>query len=245
MKSIALYFILLLTSSIAEAREVQSTWIFVPDDSMSHEHPWRIIIYDDFSVLSHIYFFGCKRELGTNLKLKDSVIEIPTAKNESIKIHKEKDRLIFRQEHKDRLVIPGGHQDEAYDCVFLKNEEWNDRFEKAPSPPRNRKEALAVLNQILSQEDKDHLKGMKKEDLIKLHHGWGTGLRNGFDLWQDNSQIVKDYGGGHPDGVSMKLIEEYWATLQAGPKSQAKIGGAGQSSTRPESKPEAGTLQPR
>lgn len=222
---------------MAEAREVQSTWIFVPDDSMSDEHPWRIVIYDDSSVLSHFYFFGCKRELGTNLKLKDSVIEIPTAKNESIKIRKEKDRQVFRQEHKYRLVIPGGLQDEAYDCVFLKNEEWNERFEKAPSPPRNRKEALAVLNQILSQEDQDHLKGMKKSDLINLHHGWGTGLRNGFDLLQGDSQIVKDYGGGDPDSVSMKLIEEYWATLQAGPKSQTEFGGSPQSSTRAQPKP--------
>ena len=228
MKTIALHFILLFTFCIAEAREVQSTWIFVPEDSMTIEDPWRIIIYDDSSVVSHTYFFGCKREYGKELKLKDGVIEIPMAKGKSIKIRKEKDRLVFRREL----------EDEAYDCVFLKNKEWNERFEKAPSPPKNRKEALAALNQILSQKDRDHLKGMKKEDLITLHHGFGTGLRNGFGLWHGDSQIVKDCGGGHPDEVSMKLIEEFWATLQTEQKQQAEQDGAEQPATAPESKSE-------
>lgn len=230
MKTITLHFLLLLSFCTTQAREIQSTWIFVPNDIMSIEDPWRIVIYDDSSVVSQTYFFGCKREYGTDLKLQNGIIEIPTANGTTIKIRKEKDRLVCRREL----------QDEAYDCVFLENKEWNKRFEKAPSPPKNRKEAIAVLDQILPQEQKDHLKGMKKEDLIMLHHGFGTGLRNGFGLWHGDSQIVKDYGGGDPDDVSMKLIEEYWATLHAEPKLQTEQGGAGQPATRAESKREGG-----
>lgn len=53
---------------------------------------------------------------------------------------------------------------------------------------------------------------MKKEDLIFLHLGFGTGIRNRYGLWRGNEKLILSACGFrcHPDDASMKIIEALW-----------------------------------
>src|SRR6516162_4724274 len=54
------------------------------------------------------------------------------------------------------------------------------------------------------------IRAMAKSELILLHHGYGTGIRNQW-LWGNrNPELVKFFHGqgiDHPDDMSMVLIE--------------------------------------
>jgi len=76
MKKNLLVLLVTSFSLFAEAKDAVSTWIFVPTESQSIEEPWRIVIYDDDSVVSEKLFFGCKREYGSELTIQNGVIEI-------------------------------------------------------------------------------------------------------------------------------------------------------------------------
>ena len=68
----------------------------------------------------------------------------------------------------------------------------------------------------LSAEDRALVKSRRKEELIKFHHGWGTGIRNRYGLWESNSKLVQAACGKpcHPDEASMIIIEAVWQALQ-------------------------------
>ena len=68
----------------------------------------------------------------------------------------------------------------------------------------------------LSADDRARIKSTRKEHLIKFHHGWGTGIRNRYGLWGDNTKLLHAACGKpcHPDEASMIIIEAVWAALQ-------------------------------
>lgn len=53
---------------------------------------------------------------------------------------------------------------------------------------------------------------MKKEDLISLHLGFGTWIRNRYGLWRGNEKLILSACGFrcHPDDASMAIIEALW-----------------------------------
>lgn len=68
----------------------------------------------------------------------------------------------------------------------------------------------------LSEDDKATLRKTEKEDLIRFHHGWGTGIRNDYGLWRGNRQLLESACGKpcHPDDASMVIIEAVWSALR-------------------------------
>jgi hypothetical protein len=68
----------------------------------------------------------------------------------------------------------------------------------------------------LSEADKVTVRETKRSDLIKFHHGWGTGIRNHYGLWRGNKKLVESACGKpcHPDDASMIIIEKVWEALQ-------------------------------
>jgi len=77
--------------------------------------------------------------------------------------------------------------------------------------------ATEILIARLSDEDRLRVKNTKKEDLIDYHHGWGTGIRNDFGLWDGNEKLLRSACHGeicHPDDASMVIIETVWTRLQ-------------------------------
>ena len=87
--------------------------------------------------------------------------------------------------------------------------------EKQSKPwPKTVKEAVAQILSEVTEKDKETVRNTKKEDLIKFHHGWGTGIRNDMGLWQGNKDLMKDTKASHPDDASMVIIEAVWNELQ-------------------------------
>ena len=77
--------------------------------------------------------------------------------------------------------------------------------------------AVARLTAQLPQLEKENLAGMKRDDLILLHHGFGTGIRNEFGLWGGNLALAQSCSGKQnvdPDAVSMIITERLWDSLQ-------------------------------
>ena len=57
-------------------------------------------------------------------------------------------------------------------------------------------------------------RAMKEEDLIGLHHGLGTAIRNRFKLWEEpwepEIRDGVDVSPDHPDAISQRVIVETW-----------------------------------
>lgn len=84
--------------------------------------------------------------------------------------------------------------------------------------PSTVEEALEILEQILSEKDKQALSKMKVDDLIDLHFSLGVRLRNQFGLWYPNSKLMADLktkvGNVHPDDASGEIIRMLWERLR-------------------------------
>jgi hypothetical protein len=82
--------------------------------------------------------------------------------------------------------------------------------------PRTVDEAVDEIISGLSDDDKALVRGTARGDLIRFHHGWGTGIRNGFGLWGGNTELLASCGSPimHADDASMVIIEAVWARLQ-------------------------------
>ncbi len=73
-------------------------------------------------------------------------------------------------------------------------------------------ETMRDLLPRISPLVKVRLMFMKKEDLISLHLGFGTGIRNRYGLWRGNDRLIFSACGFpcHPEDASMKIIEAVW-----------------------------------
>ena len=82
--------------------------------------------------------------------------------------------------------------------------------------PTSVAETVRDIVQRLPEQDKQVVRTAKKEDLIKFHHGWGTGIRNHYGLWRGNDKLILSACGKpcHPDDASMVIIEAVWQALQ-------------------------------
>jgi hypothetical protein len=86
----------------------------------------------------------------------------------------------------------------------------------------------AVVVDILagmSEQGKETLRHTKREDLIRFHHGWGTGIRNHYGLWRGNKELLHSACGKEPcrpDTASMIIIERVWEAVQDANDKQAE-----------------------
>jgi len=105
----------------------------------------------------------------------------------------------------------------------------------APDPPRATdssaqegwpatcQEAIDRLVRELDEPSKERVRRTRREDLIRFHRGWGTGIRNDYGMWRGNKALVdsciarRPGTQRHPDGASMIIIEGVWDALQKGP----------------------------
>jgi hypothetical protein len=57
------------------------------------------------------------------------------------------------------------------------------------------------------------LSTFEEHELIQTHHGWGSFLRNSYQMWtmkiyDDNGQLM------HPDDASREIIKAVWKRLK-------------------------------
>jgi hypothetical protein len=83
--------------------------------------------------------------------------------------------------------------------------------------PRTVDEAVARILSTMSAEDQARVRSTPKDELIRYHMGWGTGIRNSFGLWKGNKELLNScgYEGIHPDTCSDIIIHRVWAALQS------------------------------
>ena len=97
-----------------------------------------------------------------------------------------------------------------------------ERCPLAPRPlPQSLQEAVDRITEKLDTKARETLLNAKRDDLIRFHHGWGTGIRNSMCLWGGNESLLRSACGGelcHPDDASMKIMESVWDRLHTSKK---------------------------
>lgn len=82
--------------------------------------------------------------------------------------------------------------------------------------PKDIEDCCVQLDKIISEEDKEYIKGLpKKKDTIDLHFSLGMWIRNNWGLWGGSRLQIyflkKDIN--HPDDMSSKILEAYYDWL--------------------------------
>ena len=76
--------------------------------------------------------------------------------------------------------------------------------------PKTVEEAINILDNILSKEDKEYI---FKKGVFAVHHTLGRWIRNNWGLWVEEPNELKNnlikLGFEHPDDMSHHIIEEY------------------------------------
>ncbi len=81
--------------------------------------------------------------------------------------------------------------------------------------PETVTEAVNAVLSTMTEKDKSVVGEMTEENLILLHHGFGTGLRNSLGLWRGNDKLLLDCNKTHPDDCSLVIIVALWAKLKS------------------------------
>lgn len=87
--------------------------------------------------------------------------------------------------------------------------------------PNNLEEAVEILKKHnATPEAKSTI--IKLKDTSMLHHGYGTALRNSWNLWVKTSPIVKwfkdTYDIDHADDISGIILDAFIADMQGKPR---------------------------
>ena len=88
----------------------------------------------------------------------------------------------------------------------------NEHVIKHP-PLFTKDEVVKDILENMSITDKARLKHTPKDELVMHSMGWGTYIRNYYQIWH-NEALVRSTGVEHAKDASMVIIEEVWAILQ-------------------------------
>ena len=106
-----------------------------------------------------------------------------------------------------KTLIESGLAIEAPDGMY------GEKHEKPEEPkriPATIEEALDILDDVLTEEDKEYL---VKNGAISVHLSLGMWIRNEWKLWEPVDSDIKTYlkkeGYEHPDDMSNYIIEEF------------------------------------
>lgn len=79
-------------------------------------------------------------------------------------------------------------------------------------------EAVGVVLASLSEEEQARIGAMSQSDLIGLHFGLGTWIRNNLGIWRGNNPLTQAIRGNdssiHPDDAAMVIIDAVWQRLR-------------------------------
>ncbi|MBC8192868.1 MAG: hypothetical protein H8E18_10845 [FCB group bacterium] len=79
---------------------------------------------------------------------------------------------------------------------------------------QNIEEAVSVVFDAMSSDQKEHLRQVREEDLINEHFGFSLWVRNLLGHWVPPTPEGEGYNPAHPDGISGKITEMIWRRLQ-------------------------------
>ncbi len=84
--------------------------------------------------------------------------------------------------------------------------------------PMDLEDAMDELDRTINPKDKERIR-TSKEDSVMYHHGFGTGLRNGWGLW-GGSRLARwfdERGIFHPDDMSGIILDAWFNRLRGKP----------------------------
>lgn len=92
--------------------------------------------------------------------------------------------------------------------------------------PRTLDEAVGIILDILTAEQKEKLKSCSEPELGDFHFTLGAWIRNNFihdnkNAWELKQSIIDnpdDYIFAHPDRISGLIVKAVWKALQRGNK---------------------------
>lgn len=88
--------------------------------------------------------------------------------------------------------------------------------------------AQDIVDNRLDKDTADYIKNIPFEDVLSLHHGFGTWIRNTFELWQRpwTPVIVDgvDWAEDHPDAISSRIIQLVHDKLNANEEQTVPMG---------------------
>ncbi len=87
------------------------------------------------------------------------------------------------------------------------------KIESQFQKPITVEDAIERLEFILPDEVKTELANLEEFSLIDLHFTLGKAIRNGFDLYQQDSALCIACGTSNADDASMILIHHLWKKL--------------------------------
>lgn len=94
--------------------------------------------------------------------------------------------------------------------------DWNSQFKHIIKTPNTIAEAVNYLMNVLDHEQKSIIANKSKDDLIEFHFSLGVAIRNSFDLYNNESKLLKSCESPiHPDDISMKIIIALWEKLNS------------------------------
>lgn len=81
--------------------------------------------------------------------------------------------------------------------------------------PRTVREAIRAFLSRTTENERDVIRSLTKEELVNVHHILGMRIRNEFGLWDDNYELLISSGMAHPDDASMVIIEAVWEVVHS------------------------------
>ena len=93
---------------------------------------------------------------------------------------------------------------------------WPDLIQRNIQPPETVSEAVDRLMIILEDDHKAAIAIMQEDELIGLHFGLGSAVRNAFKLHEPGGKLLADCNVVHPDDATEIIINKIWAKLKHG-----------------------------
>jgi len=96
--------------------------------------------------------------------------------------------------------------------IELKSQLSENEME-APDWPTTTSQAVMLITEELTDDDRSAIGNLRYRDMIQFHHGLGTYVRNRFGLWRGNTELLKSTGKDHPDDASQVILEQLYTHL--------------------------------
>lgn len=146
-------------------------------------------------------FGGFQRQFGGRWSLAKGVLRIEGTSQDG-----------FRREGANLRRLWEGKPDK----LFTPSNSVPEKIAALSPLPKSVDEAVAALKDKLSEANLEQISLMREEDLIGLHFGLGTWIRNAFGLWGGNGELLASCGSAdmHPDDASGIIIHALWKSLR-------------------------------
>jgi hypothetical protein len=80
--------------------------------------------------------------------------------------------------------------------------------------PKNIEEAVSIVMDAMSSDQKKHLQQIRGENLIIEHFGFSLWVRNLLGHWVPPTPEGEGYNSAHPDDISSEITKIIWERLQ-------------------------------